>query len=148
MRCTQIYIFLTLVVFVSSGCVENSRLEQVAELKHYASGSGMSYFRDRVYLIGDDMNYLLVTDTTFRPVDSIQLTEGTGRIPKDRKSDLESVSIIRGRDGARLFIAGSGSLFPTRNKAWMLNLQTKEKSMVDLDTFYKRIQSSRVKEVN
>ena len=77
------------------GCNQPSKLEKVYEFKTYASGSGMVYYNKKIFLIGDDMPYILVTDTTTRERDRILLIEGQGRIPKDKKQDLEAAGLLR-----------------------------------------------------
>ena len=38
--------------------------------------------------MGDDMSYLLITDSSFTPIDSIELQPGFNRIPKNIKPDI------------------------------------------------------------
>ncbi len=141
-------VVIAIVLFLMASCRDSSRIERIYELKEYSSGSGMAFFNNRIYLIGDDMGYLLVTDTSFRVIDSIRLYPETGRIPKDIKPDLEAASIIRMRKGPFLLLLGSGSVFPYRSNGWYLDIKTREKMLIDLDTFYRRLRANGIKEVN
>lgn len=126
----------------------SSRLEKVHEIKSYASGSAMTLFKKKIYLMGDDMGYLLVTDTSFKMIDSIQLTPGVGRIPKNTKPDIESVTLLRQRKATFALLLGSGSVIPYRSKGWLINLETKQKTFIDLEPFYNRIRATGIKEIN
>ena len=135
-------------VLVLISCKKPSRLEKIVELKDYSSGSGIAFFRDRLYLIGDDMNYLLIADSSLNKIDTIVLQAGFGRIPKAIKQDLEGISVLRIKRSSSLILVGSGSVFPYRSKGWILDLQNKQRIMIDLEPFYKRMQVSGVKEIN
>src|SRR5688572_1923033 len=72
---------ICMVLFFTVSCRETSRLEEVSDLPDYSSGSAMAFLNNRIYLMGDDMGYVMVTDTAFRMVDTIRLSSNTGRIP-------------------------------------------------------------------
>ena len=135
-------------LFFAASCGDSSRLEGISELPGYSSGSGMAFFNSRIYLMGDDMGYVMVTDTAFRMVDTIRLSSDTGRIPKETKPDFECAAIIRVRKAPFLLLLGSGSVFPFRSKGWQVDIKTKNKTPLELDTFYHRVQASGVKDVN
>lgn len=94
------------------------------------------------------MNYLLMTDTSFNPVDSIELQPGFNRIAKDIKPDIESSSIIRIRKSSFLLLLGSGSAYPYRSNGWLINVRNKEKTPIDLEPFYKRLEANGIKALN
>ena len=98
--------------------------------------------------MGDDMSYLLVTDTSFNTIDSIQLWQGFNRIPKNIKPDIEAVSVLRIKRSPFVLLVGSGSVFPARSKGWLVNVDTKEKTFINLEVFYKRVQGTGIKELN
>ncbi|MGZ5134634.1 MAG: DUF6929 family protein, partial [Flavitalea sp.] len=120
-------------VLVLICCKKPSKLEKIVELKDYSSGSGIAFFRDRLYLIGDDMNYLLIADSSLNKIDTIVLQSGSGRIPKAIKQDLEGISVLRIKRSSSLLLAGSGSVFPYRSKGWILDLQNRQRVMIDLE---------------
>ena len=147
MQMKKIFFCWTLFL-VFTCCKKSSRIEKVVELKDYSSGSGIAYYRDKVYLIGDDMNYILVADTALNKLDTITLQPGSGRISKSIKQDLEGLSVLRTKGFSSLLLVGSGSVFPYRSKGWILDLRNKTRLMIDLEPFYKRMQLNGVKEIN
>src|SRR3569832_2353379 len=75
-------------------CGSNNMLKEVKQFDHYPSASGVEYFNDRYYVIGDDANDLLVLDSNLTPSDSIRLYSfAEKRIPKAIKADLENNTI-------------------------------------------------------
>ena len=114
MRWSCKHVVICVALFFTMNCGNPSRLERVSDLTDYSSGSGLAYFNNRIYLIGDDMGYLMVTDTAFQMVDTIRLSSNTGRIPKESKPDLESGACIRLKKTPFLLLLGSGSVFPFR----------------------------------
>ena len=146
-RCNAVLLICISVFFV--GCRQSSsRLETVRELKSYASGSALAFFKDKVYLMGDDMGYLLVADTSFKAKGNISLTGEIGRIPKDAKPDIESITLLRQKRKPFVLLLGSGSVIPSRSNGWLINLETTEKTSFDLQPFYDRIRASGVKAIN
>lgn len=145
-NCKHLSICICCLIFLS--CRQPSRLEKIRELKSYSSGSGMVCFNQKIYLMGDDMDYLLITDTSFNTVDTIQITPGSGRIPRSIKPDIEAVSLLRRRKSPFLLLLGSGAVFPYRSKGWLVNVDTKEKTFIDLEPFYNRIRAGGIKELN
>ncbi|MEO6489588.1 MAG: hypothetical protein ABIO04_06580 [Ferruginibacter sp.] len=64
-------------------------------LDGYPSASGICFYKEHLYIIGDDAFYLLITDLEFNAVDRINLFPARGgRIHKSIKSDIESITII------------------------------------------------------
>ena len=148
MVCSYRIFVVCTALFLTVSCRDTSRLEGMSELPDYSSGSGMAFHNGRIYLVGDDMGYVMVTDTAFRMVDTIRLSSNNGRIPKDTKPDLECATFIRVKRSSFLVLLGSGSVFPFRSKGWYVDIRTNNKIPLDLDTFYQRVQASGVKGVN
>lgn len=150
MRGNGVRLFIVVfLVLTAAGCRNPATVEKVFRLQSYASGSGMACFEGRLYLMGDDMSYLLIADTAFHSRDSIQLIDSAkSRIPKNIKPDIEAVSLLRINKTPSLLLLGSGSLDPHRNRGWLISLATKERKLLHLDTFYKRVARSGVKEIN
>jgi len=124
-------------------------VKKIVELKQYASGSGLAYLKQRIYLIGDDMSYLLIADTSFTPIDSIQLLSSKSvRIAKSIKQDIEAISLVRLKKSTLLLLPGSGSVHPFRYFCWLVNPLNKQKQLLDLGVFYKRIQAAGIRELN
>lgn len=121
-------------------------LKEVKKLDNYPSASGIEYFNNLYYVIGDDANNLLILDSSLNPTDSINLYSYTEkRIPKLVKADLEAITITKDN---KLLIVGSGSLSPTRNVAWLIDPVSKQKDSIRLDTFYQRVKANRIDEIN
>ncbi|MBC7874655.1 MAG: hypothetical protein H7Y01_11690 [Ferruginibacter sp.] len=139
------FIVLILTAHLTS-CGSNNTLKEVIQLNHYPSASGIEYFNNQYYVIGDDANRLLILDSNFSPVDSISLYSFIEkRIPKNVKADLEAITITKDK---KLLVAGSGSLSPYRNVAWLIDPVTKQKNIIQLDSFYQRLVPYGIKEIN
>ena len=140
----SVYCLLCLI----TGCASDFEFHNKT-LTDYPSGSGIVYLNDRLYLIGDDVNFLLVTDTGFTITDSIHLFESPGkRIPKSLKPDLEGAAVVSINKMPRILLVGSGSLMPYRNGAWLVDPFTKEKTQLDLNPFYNRLRKDGMDALN
>ena len=121
----------------SISCGSNHMLKEIKKIDHYPSASGIEYFNNNFYVIGDDATELLILGNNLHPIDSIQLYSfSEKRIPKPVKADLEAIIITTNN---KLLLVGSGSLSPYRNTAWMIDPVTKQKDSIRLDTFYNRL---------
>ena len=47
-----------------------------------------------------------------------------------------------------MLLLGSGSVAPARSKGWLVNLESSEKRLLDLEPFYNRLQSRGIPQVN
>ena len=137
------------VMVLLSACDNNTAFLKEMITLPYPSGSAIEYYHGKLYVVGDDANVMLVLDSNFQKIDSIQLFNNTERrIPKETKADIESIGISRWKGLPHLLLAGSGSLKPYRDSALLLNLQTKEILRVSLDTLYNRFHSGDISEIN
>lgn len=147
MRIKALISYIIIVLVFSVSC--KNRAENITGLKvlpHYPSASGIEYANNRIYIIGDDANNLLILDTGLNAADSVPLYSfSEKRIPKSIKADLEAITIMP--DG-KLLLTGSGSVAPARNVAWLLDPLTKQKDSIRLDTFYHRITGNDIEELN
>jgi hypothetical protein len=133
-------------LIVINGCGSKKIEAEIKPLPHYPSASGIEYFNNKFYIIGDDANNLLLLDNSLKQVDSIPFYFfSEKRIPKSIKPDLESIALLQ---DSTLLIAGSGSSSPTRNAAWIYSPATKQKDSLRLDTFYNRLPLYGIKEIN
>jgi hypothetical protein len=140
----RLYPFIILAILAS--CGSNNMLKETKKLDHYPSASGIEYFNNEFYIIGDDANDLLILDSNLHPTDSISLYSfAEKRIPKKIKADLEAITITKDN---KLLIVGSGSLSPHRNTAWLIDPVTKQKDSLRLDTFYQRLSQNGIRETN
>jgi hypothetical protein len=141
---------LALLVILLSSCGKgNVVLTGSARLPDYPSASGVEFFRDKIYIIGDDAPQVMVLDSNFHPVDSFALTPYPGKkIPKNIKPDLESMALVKTGVNWKFFIAGSGSFDPFRNMAWLVDPMTKTIDSIRLDTFFNRLKAYGLAELN
>jgi hypothetical protein len=136
-------------LFLCAGCRPDFIFNNTITLNNYPSGSGITYLNNRIYLIGDDAGYLLITDTAFKIIDSIKLIESVQkRIPKELKPDLEGAALVSVNKQPKILLVGSGSLKPYRNSGWLINPFNKEKRELDLNTFYNRIRNGGIDALN
>lgn len=141
--------FLSLLILFASCGRKTTSLKEVKQLPDYPSASGIEYYNKQFYIIGDDASKLLILDSNFTITDSIQLYSSTEkRIPKNIKADLEAITTVKHNDSIHLLLLGSGSLFPFRNTAWLIDPVTKQKKEFSLDTFYQRIKNRGLTELN
>ena len=118
------------------------------ELKSYPSGSGIEFYDDKIYLVGDDATGILITDTRWKNKEEIPLFDDKEkRIPKKTKADLEATAILHLDKMVYLIIMGSGSKEP-RNKVILLNIETGDKTEIDCSFFYQRLGAAGIAEVS
>ncbi len=99
----------------------------------YPSGSALEYRNGISYLIGDDVNHILMLDDDWNVIGRLQLFEYDGlRIPKPEKPDLECATII----GDMLYVVGSGSVSPQRDVAFWVNLAEEKIKKISTTAFY------------
>ncbi len=141
--------FFILTLFVAVSCSTRVTLTEVRKFDHYPSASGIEYFNNQFYIIGDDAKELLITDSNLFTTDSIRLYSfSEKRIPKPLKADLEAISVVSDDHHSKLLILGSGSLSPYRNTGWLIDLLTKKADSTRLDTFYRRLKAEGLDEIN
>lgn len=145
----MIKIFCCSALLFFASCSPDLTFNKIKTLNNYPSGSGMAYLNGAVYLIGDDANYLLITDTAFNIIDSIGLYESKEqRTPKQLKQDLEGAAVVWSSRAQKLLLVGSGSLAPYRNTGWLIDPATKQKMQLDLKPFYDRIKKEGIEAIN
>jgi len=142
------FFFIAALLIILSCDNKNKKITvEVKILPNYPSASGIEYFHNKIYIIGDDANNLLVLDSNLNLIDSIQLYSfPEKRIPKAIKPDLESMTMAP--DG-RLLVLGSGSLAPYRHCGWLIDPATKQKDSIRFSYLYPVIPAfTGIKEVN
>jgi len=79
-------------------------------LTDFPSGSSINYYRDELYVIGDDANDILILDKAYRKVKTIRVFDfPEARIPKAVKADFETSCIIKESGKDHLLVMGSAS---------------------------------------
>jgi hypothetical protein len=131
------------------------QLIQSLLITDFPSGSSINYHGGKFYLIGDDSTNILILDTDYRKIDSVQLFDYTEkRIPKSDKIDLEGSAIITMGGTDHLLIVGSASrkhrkriiLIPFSNGS--LDFKTLQHSLHKTKDFVKRIKANEIEEIN
>jgi hypothetical protein len=146
-NCVSRFLFCSFIFLTS--CTPDFTFNNFKTLSNYPSGSGITYYNNRLYLIGDDATYLAITDTAFNIVDTVRLFDSSQqRIPKELKPDLEAAAVVSVSRSSKILLVGSGSLSPYRNSGCLIDPVTKEKTFIDLDPFYSRIKKQRIDALN
>ena len=118
------------------------------ELDNYPSGSGIEFYDDRIYIVGDDSKDLLIMTKKWGKPTLVNLFESSEkRIPKAAKSDLEAMTVLSVDKKPHLLIIGSGAT-EKRNKALLMNLKNNALQWLDLTVFYNRIKAAGIPALN
>ncbi|MEJ7738175.1 MAG: hypothetical protein WKF97_12170 [Chitinophagaceae bacterium] len=128
----------------------NIKLLDFKILKDFPSGSGIEFFDDLLYVVGDDAKDILVMNKRWKKKGVINLfpADNNYRIPKSMKADFEATAIIQINKNPFLLILGSGSIEATRNKGLIVDLTSRLSEEIDLSVFYTRLKQSGLKELN
>ena len=122
-------------------------------LTEFPSGSSVNYHHERLYLIGDDANNILILDKEYQQIESLQLFDYPGkRIPKADKVDLEASAFITIHQQEYFLLVGSASK-PQREKVFLIpftetGLDMKSLRIYDDDKFTDRLKRKGIGEVN
>lgn len=105
------------------------KIEDYQKLKNFASGSGMAYYNDYFYIVGDDDPYLAKLNKEGEILERFQLWDTAnvqnGRINKKVKPDFEAISLFPYQQDTLLLIFGSGSKSPKRDVILSFNPKNK-----------------------
>jgi hypothetical protein len=128
-------------------------------LNNFPSGSAINYHDGKLYLTGDDANNVLVLDSNYQEVDSIQLFDySEKRIPKTQKADFETAVLVDISDKMHLLVLGSASR-KEREKGILIPISSSETSQTFSSTnetpqtfsntaFIQRIKTKGIPEIN
>jgi hypothetical protein len=130
-------------IFLSS-CHTGNKLLELKTLD-YPSSSGIAYYNNQFYIIGDDATSLLILDSTFNTIDSVLLySYPEKQIPKSKKHDLESIAIS---PNGEIWVIGSGSS-NLRNDYWRISIPEHKKSTYSFLSLYDSLKIQGLKEIN
>ncbi len=132
-----------------SSCSTNTQfLKEVKQLPNYPSASGIEFYNNQFFIMGDDATHLLILDSNLNVKDSVQLyISKEKRIPKAIKPDLEAITLVYVDKKPQLLLTGSGS-DSVRDKARLVDPVTSQTSEIRLDTFYQRLKGYGLAELN
>jgi hypothetical protein len=132
MKCFKtLFCLPALFLLVSYSAVSQElRLLKTTYLHNFPSASSIEVFNNRLYIIGDDAPYMIITDTGHTVLDSVRLFRSSQkRISKDVKADLEA-SFLTEKEGKTYMVAVSS--FSTRNRNKILTLELKKNGKAEL----------------
>ena len=123
-------------------------LERTVLLSDYPSGSSIEYNNNKLFIIGDDATRLMILNPNYNKVDSVKLFKGAERISKNKKTDLESSTIITVNGNQSLLLLGSSST--KKREQLIINSldQAKVLESFSIKKFNKRLFNAGVKELN
>ena len=108
-----------------------------------SSGSGLAYYNNSAYLVGDDASYIAVlpnADSRLYTRIPLQTTVSIDRMAKAVKHDLEAALVGTIGNVSFLFTFPSGSLSPYRDTMYAINVESKTVSFTcSLLPLYKAI---------
>jgi hypothetical protein len=122
-------------------------------LTEFPSGSSINFYKDKLYLIGDDATHILVLDKEYQRLDEIALFKFDGkRISKEEKIDLETSTILTLNSIDYLLVVGSASR-KKRKRILLIPLEsptgkTLPIEAVKIKAFAERLEQTGMAEVN
>jgi len=129
-------------------------LLDLKELDNYPSGSGIEFYDDKVFVVGETGGDLLVMNKKWKKQERIPLSAPGQPGNAASPADLEAMTLVTIDKKAHLLIIGSGAT-PARSKVVLLNLKTKlitgsvaGTTVTDISVFYDRVKSSGIPALN
>ncbi len=124
--CLSVILFLVLYSCSEKKPVIQSHITRHAHLAGLPSASGIEYAHQNIYIVGDDIRWLLTLDDSWKITDSLALssvdTLVNNRTPGKVKADFESMAFFRYQNNDNLLILSSGSRQVSRDTAYLVNL--------------------------
>jgi hypothetical protein len=107
------------------------------------SGSGIEKWQDKIYIIGDDSNFLFELNNHWKIINTIQMfdrpTNAEKRIVKKIKPDLEAMTLV---PPSHLLAIGSGSLPEVRDVGVLINLAAQDElEYLNFNDMYEMLRS-------
>lgn len=113
-------------------------ITRLHQLSNIPSASGIEIVKDKIFVIGDDSNYLFEIDFEGNTLVRTPLSKNNleSRIPKNIKPDFEAMTFLKIDGKPFLLIVGSGSLSPQRDSGILVSLINYSFELLDLGSFY------------
>ena len=150
----NVYIYKTILAFlyiIAAGSCKTKQtglsisINKSVVTNAVSSGSGLAYFNNAAYLVGDDASYIAVmpnTDSNVYTRIALNTNAGIERVEKATKHDLEAAIIGTIGKQPFLFAFGSGSLSPYRDTMFAIDLKNNSVSFkCSLLPLYKAIKT-------
>ncbi len=118
------------------------------ELENYPACSGIEFYDDKIYLVGEAATELLVMNKKWKKPGYIPLFAPIPKKSADAvMNGLEAMTLLSVDKKPQLLIIGSGTKY-SRSQAVLLNLKTKVPAFLDLGVFYERIKALGLTDLN
>jgi hypothetical protein len=135
------------ITFISAG-KNRMKLEVTKRLalEGVPSASGIEFFNDSIYALGDNSPWLFKLDATYKFSDKFQIYPleylENDTLKKSRKPDFEAMTVIQTNGLNEFYIFGSGSKSPMRDVLIIINPEHPEKvKQFSLTAFYTALKS-------
>jgi hypothetical protein len=146
---------LAALIYLNTNFAREMRLEVKSrtELEGIPSASGVEFYGDSFYVIGDNSAWLFQYDASFRNLVKYPIHHQLGiqndTIPKKEKPDFEATTVVTQNSSAQLYIFGSGSKSPMRDILVKLDLNNPTSYVsLSLENFYSQLKTGGVSELN
>ena len=127
MKTSRIFFIPLFLIFFSCSNQESALHIEVVKHAHLAnlpSASGIEYWDSTIYLIGDDMRWLVSLDDEWNVSSKFALsaidTLVNNRIPWNVKADFESIAKFRYKEKDYMMVLSSGSMPITRDTTYLI----------------------------
>ncbi|MES1216315.1 MAG: hypothetical protein ABUT20_12440 [Bacteroidota bacterium] len=118
------------------------------ELQSFPSGSGIEFFNEKFYLVGDDATDILVTNKRWKKQKEIKFSGKDETILSEKpKADLEAVTLLELEKNNHLLVMYSGTKEPHK-KGRLINVKNNEIKEFDYSEFYERLKASGISDLN
>jgi len=143
-------LFVSVVLILSCRSTNEKQIylskPDVVHLTNLSSASGIGYYNNTIYVVGDDVPWLYQLDTNLvvktRTQVSAYDTLFKKRTPKRIKADFEGAEIVITDDGVSFVIVSSGSSKITRDTAFVVDILDPSKSISkNIRPLYERIKT-------
>lgn len=123
------------------------------ELTGVPSASGIEFYKDSFYIIGDNSAWLYHFNSAFKGLEKYQihhqLNHVNDTIPKKEKPDFEATALVTSSDHTLLYIFGSGSKSHTRDILVKVDLKNpRNYESISLEKFYSHLKAGGITELN
>jgi hypothetical protein len=151
----RILITLASLLYLNINFAREMRLEVKSrtELKGVPSASGIEFYADSYYVVGDNSAWLYHFNSAFEGLVKYQihdpLNQVNDTIPKKVKPDFEATTLVTSSNQAQLYIFGSGSKSPMRDILVKVDLNNpRNYESLSLEKFYLKLKADGVSELN